>query len=194
MILLLNALKVGQSGKPEIKMNEKSDSKMKLSSGIVELSNVGGCKAFVFMFLPDKQVQSLKISPGEVQTVAVDPGETTIYHGSEDLRKILAQAVQTASGKAEQTAFLKKLKSSKLIKINFGCAPSSNLSKEIVQYEKEIIGVFFRTLTLRHINVETQSKPLKETSLEPKCRLSVAGSIDSVPVRIPAVPNAKREG
>ena len=61
----LNALTVGQSGKPEIKMNEKSDSKMKLSSGIVELSNVGGCNAFVFMFLPDKQVQSLKIGPGE---------------------------------------------------------------------------------------------------------------------------------
>ena len=47
---------------------------------------------------------------------------------------------------------------------------------------------------ISNINVETQSKPLKETSLEPKCRLSVAGSIDSVPVRIPAVPNAKREG
>jgi hypothetical protein len=148
--LLNNLSLVGQSGKAEIKMNEKSDSKMKLSSGIVELSNVGGCNAFVFMFLPDKQVQSLKIGPGEVQTVAVDSGETTIYHGSEDLRKILAQAVLTPSGKAEQTAFLKKLKSSKLIKINFGCAPASNLRKEIVQYEKEIIGVFFRTLTLRH--------------------------------------------
>ena len=187
---MLNAVIVGQSGKPEIKMNKKSDAKMKLSSGFVELSNVGGCKAFVFMFLPDKQVQSLKISPGEVQTVAVDPGETTIYHGSEDLRKILAQAVQTPSGKAEQTAFLKKLKSSKLIKIDFGCAPWSNLSKEIVQYEKEIIGVFFRTLTLRHINVEAQSK--QPAPLEPKCRLSVAGSIDSVPVRIPAVSNPKR--
>ena len=96
---------------------------MTLDSGAVEFTNVGGCRSFVYILYPDKKIDNFCLNPREIKTMDLTPGDTTVYHGSEDLRQLLAQVLLTASGRATQTTFLKKLSSAKLVRVDFGQKP-----------------------------------------------------------------------